>query len=267
MKTGALNEQFEAGNKVLLHHTFFGSLPTEMGSGGLTFQILTAMGLKCYCGILTGLCPEENQLIVPDWMMKSMFVDDGHKVNFSMIQSLERLIGCVLQPIDSNFNTVLKDSGYDSKTWLQNALKNYSAVTRGQTITLGSKNFDFHERPHEFRKYNFILQSIEPDEPGCKMWNDFDFSLNVNFDLPLVDTKGLPRSNSSNSSDSSNGNRGETKNGRGGGGGGYSAAPKRTQKEVEEMFRNEKEKERNQLLLNKEKLEENKCSAICRERP
>ena len=37
-------------------------------------------------------------------------------------------------------------------------------------------------------------------------------------------------------------------------------APKRTQKEVEEMFRNEKEKERNQLLLNKEKLEENKCS-------
>ena len=59
------------------------------------------------------------------------------------------------------------------------------------------------------------------------MWNDFDFSLNVNFDLPLVDTKGLPRLNSSNSSDStttnSNGNRGETKNGRGGGGGGYSA--------------------------------------------
>ena len=43
------------------------------------------------------------------------------------------------------------------------------------------------------------------------MWNDFDFSLNVNFDLPLVDTKGLPRLNSSNSSDSSNGNRGETK--------------------------------------------------------
>ena len=81
LKTGALNEQFEAGNKVLLHHTFFGSLPTEMGSGGLTFQILTAMGLKCYCGILTGLCPEENQLIVPDWMMKSMFVDDGHKVS------------------------------------------------------------------------------------------------------------------------------------------------------------------------------------------
>ena len=81
-------------------------------------------------------------------------------MNFSTIQSLERLIGCVLQPIDSNFNPVLKDSGYDSKTWLQNALKNYSAVTRGQTITLGSKNFDFHERPHEFRKYNFILQSI-----------------------------------------------------------------------------------------------------------
>jgi len=53
--------------------------------------------LKCFCGILQGLAPEDNQIIVPDWMMRSMFIDDGTKVNFANIGSLNRLIGAVLR--------------------------------------------------------------------------------------------------------------------------------------------------------------------------
>ena len=63
----------------------------------MTFQITTPMGLKCFCGILQGLAPEDNQIIVPDWMMRSMFIDDGTKVNFANIGSLNRLIGAVLR--------------------------------------------------------------------------------------------------------------------------------------------------------------------------
>jgi ubiquitin-conjugating enzyme E2 Q len=242
---GALNEQFEAGNKVLVHHKFFNSLQGhEMGSGGLTFQIITSMGLKCYCGILTGLCPEENQLIVPNWMMKSMFIDDGHKINFSTITTLNRLISVTLKPIDSNFNSVLQDTGYDSKTWLQNSLQNYSALTRGQTITLGCKNFDFHEKPHKFTKYNFILQSIEPDEQGVKLWNDFDFSMNLNFDIPLVDTIGLP----------SEQHQGETKSNNTASTSNATPTVVKTAQEVEEQFRRDSEMKRLHELNEKEKM-------------
>ena len=94
---GALNDQFEAGNKVIIPMDFYKTLPEDLGSGGMTFQITTPMGLKCFCGILQGLAPEDNQIIVPDWMMRSMFIDDGTKVNFANIGSLNRLIGAVLR--------------------------------------------------------------------------------------------------------------------------------------------------------------------------
>jgi hypothetical protein len=40
---GALNDQFEAGNKVIIPMDFYRTLPDNMGSGGLTFQITTPM--------------------------------------------------------------------------------------------------------------------------------------------------------------------------------------------------------------------------------
>ena len=143
---------------------------------------------------------------------------------------------------------------------MQNALQNYSALTRGQTITLGTKNFDFHEKPHQFTKYNFVLQSIEPDEPGVKMWNDFDMTMNLNFDAPLVDTTGLPSPAPAHNHGSGNsGGGGGNGSGDGSGDGNNerggetkSTGPKRSLVEIEAEYRQEQEIERLKRLDEKE---------------
>ena len=185
----SLTDEFEASNKILIPDKYIYELVsgrTDLGSGSLVFQITTPMGLKCFCGILSGNAPEDNQIIVPDWMMKSMFIEDATKVNFAEIPTLDRCQNVTLQPIDSNFKNVHKETGWDTKSWLQKALqRGYSALTRGQTLTLGC-NSTPKVNNGKFVSYNFILQSLHPDEPGVKLWNDYDFDLNVDFDDPLV---------------------------------------------------------------------------------
>ena len=68
--------------------------------------------------------------------MSSMFVDDGTKVNFCTATNLNRLISVVLQPIDSDFNNVFEETGYESNDWLSAGRFSSSAGLTDETTFL-----------------------------------------------------------------------------------------------------------------------------------
>ena len=60
-------------------------------------------GPPWFCGVLQCLSPEPNQIIVPDWMMRSMFLDECTTVNVRTAE-LDKIAGLTLQPCNSDFN-------------------------------------------------------------------------------------------------------------------------------------------------------------------
>ena len=204
-------KQFDGGNKVIMPESLYstidamererrqGSMLRRDGSGGnsvygkgaLTFQITTPMGLRGFCGVLQCLSPEPNQIIVPDWMMRSMFLDECTAVNVRTAE-LDKIAGLTLQPCNSDFNEqdVIGATGKGTKMFLTDALTSFNSITRGQTITLGSKHLFDSSKP--YTTYNFIVKEVIPNVPAVGLWSGFEADLPCKFDKPLIETAGLP---------------------------------------------------------------------------
>lgn len=73
-----LPPSFVSGNKVLLPPGALHAMQSDAqqqddldwleASGGLTFELCTAAGLRTYCGVLEFSAPEDNVVVVPDWV-------------------------------------------------------------------------------------------------------------------------------------------------------------------------------------------------------
>ena len=94
-------ETFESGNKVLLPNAVLQNLQrsninnsttmsrttsSELGGGGLTFEITTPIGISSYCGVLQFTAPMANMIVLPDWMMKNMFTRNGMEVKLRSVE-------------------------------------------------------------------------------------------------------------------------------------------------------------------------------------
>ena len=203
-------KQFDGGNKVIMPESLYSTIDTIeqqrrqnvlfrersqgeniYGKGALTFQITTPMGIRGFCGLLQCLSPEPNQIIVPDWMMRSMFLDECTTVNVRTAE-LDKIAGLTLQPCNSDFqeDDVIAATGKGTKMFLTDALTSFTSITRGQTITLGSRHIYDITKP--YTTYNFIVKEVIPNVPAVALWSGFESDLPCKFDKPLIQTAGLP---------------------------------------------------------------------------
>ena len=143
-------ETFESGNKVLLPNAVLQNLQrsninnsttmsratsSELGGGGLTFEITTPIGISSYCGVLQFTAPMANMIVLPDWMMKNMFTRNGMEVKLRSVE-LPKLTFVKVQPRRKEWVNVVKNSGLDHQTFMQQALQRYVSFSRGDDITL-----------------------------------------------------------------------------------------------------------------------------------
>ena len=141
-------ETFESGNKVLLPNAVLQNLQSnnstvsrttssELGGGGLTFEITTPIGISSYCGVLQFTAPMANMIVLPDWMMKNMFTRNGMEVKLRSVE-LPKLTFVKVQPRRKEWVNVVKNSGLDHQTFMQQALQRYVSFSRGDDITLSA---------------------------------------------------------------------------------------------------------------------------------
>eukprot|EP00753_Platysulcus_tardus_P007971 PLAT15547.1.p1 GENE.PLAT15547.1~~PLAT15547.1.p1 ORF type:complete len:806 (-),score=325.31 PLAT15547.1:38-2455(-) len=176
----SLPSTFEKGNKIIMPGEalrtmdMYGQSHDDgdwVGSSGLTFEITTPIGMRSFCGVMQFTAPESDMIILPDWMMKSLYVGEGMEVRFRAVL-LPKLASVVVRPLEKKF----LDIDVPQKTFLETALTNYTTLARGDVMSLSAFG---HEIP-------FQVVGMKPDVPACALWSGFYADLPIDFLRPLT---------------------------------------------------------------------------------
>ena len=88
---------------------------------------------KQLCGVYEFSAPE-GQIFMPHWMMEGMRVKEGGKVSLISVFDLPKGVNMVLQPHKVSFLDLA--AAFGTKELLEQAMRNYSALTAGETIAI-----------------------------------------------------------------------------------------------------------------------------------
>ena len=195
-----LGPRFEAGNKVLMPQSALTgmeaagkrALDDEWVSGAATcFELATKAGIRAYCGCLEFTSPEEDLVIVPDWLLADMFGTEGMTVTARSVE-LPKVSQVTLQPHSDDWTRVQETAGMDGKLFLQEALKHHTTLAKGSTVRLSARP------PHiaaaagdddddsAFTSFAFTVVDIVPDMPACRIWTEFFEDLPVSITDAVV---------------------------------------------------------------------------------
>ena len=146
-----------------------------LSGGGLTFEITTPIGMSSYCGVLQFTAPMDNMIILPDWMMKNMFSRDGMEVKLRSVE-LPKLTFVKVQPRRKEWANVVKNSGLDHQTFMQQALQRYVSFSRGDDIMLSAYG----------EEISFSVIEIKPECPAGRLYDNFDAEVAFDVMEPLM---------------------------------------------------------------------------------
>jgi len=102
---------------------------------------------KVHAGVLEFLA-EEGKVYIPFWMMQNIGVDTGDFMKVSTT-SLPRATYVKIQPQSTSFLDIS-----NPKAVLENTLRNFSALTQGETIFFSYNSKDFHVSVLEIKPAN-----------------------------------------------------------------------------------------------------------------
>jgi len=97
---------------------------------------------KQYCGVVEFSAPEEK-VFIPYWMMRNLRVKEGQKIQLNSIpvKSLQKGTFCKLQPHETAFIDIA--AGMDIRELFEQSFRNYSALTKGETIVVSCFGTNF----------------------------------------------------------------------------------------------------------------------------
>jgi hypothetical protein len=134
---GMTNAEIEDGNRIILPMSAANKIfSSPFFTTPLMFQIQTSHGTQLFCGVTEFTAPEGN-VVLPQWMMKELFIKDGSQVTIRCVD-LEKGSYCKLQPHSKQFYTLK-----NHKAVLEHVLRKFTTLTEGTSIPVpyGKKIF------------------------------------------------------------------------------------------------------------------------------
>uniref|UniRef100_A0A6U2G3B6 Ubiquitin fusion degradation protein n=2 Tax=Hemiselmis andersenii TaxID=464988 RepID=A0A6U2G3B6_HEMAN len=158
--------RLEAGGKIMLPPSALHKLAQLEIAYPMLFEITNQVnGRKLHCGVLEFIASEGSALL-PHWMMENLGVGHGDMVKIKSA-TLPKGTYVKLRPQSKTFLDIA-----NPKAVLENTLRNFSALTKGETIRIlyNKKEFDID------------VIEVKPREAGAISIVDTD--VNVDFDAP-----------------------------------------------------------------------------------
>jgi len=152
-----------------------GGFGAIMGGGGLVFEITSPMGISSFCGVLQFNAPEDNMVIVPDWMMSNVFARNGMEVQLRCVE-LPKLSFLRVQPRKEDWSKIVKTTGLDPQTFMEQALQRYVSFSKGDDIFLSAYG----------EEMSFSVVEIKPNVPAGRLYDGFFAEVAFDIMEPLL---------------------------------------------------------------------------------
>lgn len=118
-------------------------------------------GKSTHCGVLEFIAPE-GHIYLPYWMMENLLLQEGDSIHLEKC-TLPTATYAKFQPLDKKFTEIC-----NPKAVLENVLRNFSALTQGDTIAIF---YNDHE-------YNLLIKELRP----ANAVNIVECDLNLEFE-------------------------------------------------------------------------------------
>lgn len=155
----------EGGDKILLPPSAFESLARLEVEYPMLFRLHSeAEDKTTHCGVLE-FTAEEGTCCIPFWMMQNLLIEEGTVITITNV-SLPKATFIKVQPNHEEFLEIS-----NPRAVLENALRNYSCVTKGDTIQIQYNN----------KNYHLDLKEVKPQDAACIIETDCE----VDFEAPI----------------------------------------------------------------------------------
>jgi len=151
-------ENLENGGKILLPPSALDMLARLNIEYPMLFELTGAQGRVTHCGVLE-FTAEEGVCYLPHWMMQQLLVSEDNIVRVKSA-TLSKGVYCKLQPVDEAFLELT-----NPKAVLENALRNWSALTIGDVIVIkyNNKNYEINVLEVKPKTASHAISIIEAD--------------------------------------------------------------------------------------------------------
>ena len=175
---------FNHGKRVLLPMSFMQQLDelaradgddeaSAFVGGGVNFSLTTPSGIRAFCGVHFD-SPDDAVCVVPDWVMHSLGIESLTRVDLRKAE-LPHLTFFQLQPCSSTWLELGERVGLDKSTFLEEALRRYTTLARGETISLESRG----------ASYDFSVVDCRPlGAPAGQIFTGFLSEVSTDFLVP-----------------------------------------------------------------------------------
>lgn len=119
-----------------------------------------------HCGVLEFVA-EEGRVYMPHWMMQNLFLQMGDRVTIETVD-LQVATFAKVQPLTDDFLDIS-----DPRAVLENALRDFSCLTRGDTIAINYNNKD----------YQISVLEVQPDDEH-KAVSIVETDMRLDFEAP-----------------------------------------------------------------------------------
>eukprot|EP00759_Apiculatamorpha_spiralis_P014082 PhF_6_TR20816/c0_g1_i1/m.29948/K14016/UFD1; ubiquitin fusion degradation protein 1 len=161
-------DSIDVGGKIILPNSAMITLAHLHISYPMLFNVRSSKGKLSHCGVLE-FTAEEGTVVIPYWMMEQLFVSPGEIVTVSNV-SLPKGKFIKIRPQQQDF---IKTA--NPKAILENALTNYTCLTKGDSIPI-----DYNSR-----RYMIDIMEVVPVTGSGNAVCIVEADVEVDFDRPL----------------------------------------------------------------------------------
>lgn len=142
-------EKLENGGKIILPASALDVLARLNIEYPMLFELSGSQGRVTHCGVLEFVA-DEGLCYLPHWMMQQLLLTEGQLINVKSA-TLPKGTYTKLQPVDETFLDLT-----NPKAVLENALRNWSALTAGDVIIIN----------YNKKNYEINVLEVKPDTPS-----------------------------------------------------------------------------------------------------
>lgn len=160
------SEDIQRGGKIIMPPSALDQLSRLHISYPMLFKLTNQnKNNRCtHCGVLEFVA-EEGVIFLPYWMMQNLFLNEGDIVQVENC-TLPIATYARFQPQSADFHEIS-----NPKAVLENALRNFACLTKGDVIAIQYNN----------RQYELIVQEVKPQDAVCIIECD----ISLEFDAPV----------------------------------------------------------------------------------
>mmetsp|Transcript_8597 Transcript_8597/g.15600 ORF Transcript_8597/g.15600 Transcript_8597/m.15600 type:complete len:388 (-) Transcript_8597:38-1201(-) len=154
----------EGGDKIILPPSALDTLSRLLVEYPMLFNLSSESGNSTHSGVLEFSAPE-GSCYIPYWVMQNLLIPEGGLLTVKNV-SLPKASLIKLKPQHVDWLEIS-----NPRAVLEHALRNFSCVTKGDTICI----------PYNDRNYHLELKDVQPQDAACIIETD----CNVDFEAPV----------------------------------------------------------------------------------